>query len=312
VSRAAAGWRNAGRGAAPIAVVLAALGAWGCAHAPRSAAHPHAYVEIAPDSVTLGLWRMDETGGTRAADSGPLRLDGRAGIDTRTDFGRVRGARLFTRSTDSFVYVPYSPLLESPDALTVEAWVYLNAYGQYEDTPIAARWTEQPNEESWMLSVLGLDIRPPYAALPGPGYHEDLVAHGVRIEGPTQATRGELMFVFQPEAASGARAYFSTRRLELERWTHVAVSYDGAVVRLWVDGDLDAQFAAPGRIRRSRAGLVIGNYLDPRWLSDFSGDLRITSAPDANPYYAFDGFLDELRISSVVREDFGYARGGGR
>jgi len=304
-----------GAAIALAAIGLGAIAASGCAHGPRGAAPSPASPGIAPDSLTLGLWRMDETGGTRAADSGPYRLEGRAGIDTRTDFGRVRGARLFTRSIDSFVYVPYSLLLESSGGLTVEAWIHLNAYGQYEDTPIAARWTEQANEQSWMFSVLGLDIRPPFAALPGPGYHEGLVAQRAGVSASTQSTRGELMFVFQPEDASTPHAYFSTRRIPLGQWTHVAVSFDGAVVRMWVDGDLDAQYATRGRIRPTRAGLVIGNYLDPRWLSDFSGDLRVVNAPDANPYYAFDGFLDELRISSEARADFGYARGeagGGR
>jgi hypothetical protein len=302
--------RDAVTALALATIVLGAIAAFGCAHAPRGAASSSASAGIVPDSLTLGLWRMDETGGTRVADSGPYRLEGHAGIDTRTDFGRVRGARLFTRSIDSFVYVPYSSLLDSPDELTVEAWIYLNAYGQYEDTPIAARWTEQANEQSWMFSVLGLDIRPPFAALPGPGFHEGLVAHGVRVEAASQSTRGELMFVFQPGDASAPRSYFSTRRLPLEKWTHVAVSFDGSVVRMWVDGDLDAQYAARGRIRQSRADLVIGNYLDSRWLSDFSGDLRITNAPDSNPYYAFDGFIDELRISSAARADFVYLRGG--
>jgi len=281
------------------AIIFAAVAASGCAHAPPGETASRG---IVPDSLTLGLWRMDETGGTRVADSGRYRLDGRAGIDTRTDFGRLRGARVFTRSINSFVYVPYSPLLDSPGGLTVEAWIYLNAYGQYEDTPIAARWNEQANEQSWMFSVLGL-------ALPGPGYHNDLLAHG------TQGSRGQLMFAFQPEDAGGRRAYFSTRRIPLEKWTHVAASYDGAAVRMWVDGDLDAQFVTRGRIRPTRAGLLIGNYLDPRWLSDFSGDLSVTNAPDSNPFYAFDGFIDELRISSEARSDFSYARGrvgGGR
>ena len=300
-----------------LALATAALGAIagsGCAHAPRTAAPSSASAGMVPDSLTLGLWRMDETGGTRVADSGPFRLEGRAGIDTRTDFGRVRGARLFTRSIDSFVYVPYSSLLDSPGGLTVEAWIYLNAYGQYEDTPIAARWTEQANEQSWMFSVLGLDTRPPFAALPGPGYHEGLIAQGARTDA-SPSTRGELMFAFQPDGASAPRACFSLRRIPLGKWTHVAVSFDDNVVRMWVDGDLDAQYAARGRIRPTRAGLVIGNYLDPRWLSDLSGDLRVVNAPDANPYYAFDGFIDELRISSAARTEFGYARGeagGGR
>jgi hypothetical protein len=283
-----------------LALLVAAAG---CAHAPpgEPAGHPGSGV----DSITTALWRMDETGGTHVAESGPFRLDARAGIDTRTDFGRVRGARLFTRSIDSFVFVPYNPVLDTPGELTIEAWINLNAYGQYEDTPIAARWTQQANEQSWMFSVLGQNIEPPYAALPGPGYHAGLIAQG---------SRGELMFVFQPEDASPPRAFFSQRVIETGKWTHVAVTFDASVVRFWIDGNVDAQYATHGRIRPSHAPLLIGNYFDPRWLTDFGGDLRVGNAPDLNPYYAFDGFIDELRISSAARQEFPYVRGqsGGR
>lgn len=288
--------------AAIATIVLAAAAASGCAHTPQGTRGPGAGAGIAPDSVTAGLWRLDETGGTYAGDAGMFRLAGRAGIDTRTEFGRVRGARLFTRSIDSFLYVPYNPVLESAGAITVEAWIQLNAYGHYEDTPIAARWTQQANEQSWMFSVLGLDIRPPFAALKSPGHHDALIAQGAA------GARGRLMFAFQPEDASPARAYFSTRGIPLGKWIHVAVSFDESLVRLWIDGELDAQYATRGRIRPSRAGLVVGNFLDPRWLSDFGGDLRISNAPDMNPYYAFDGFIDELRISNAARADFSYAK----
>ena len=293
---------------AAATTLLAAAFAAGCAHAPPGADGDG--VAITPDSVTTALWHMDETGGTSVYESGRFHLEGRAGVDTRTDFGRVRSARLFTRSIDSFVWVPYNPVLESPTGLTVEAWIYLNAYGQYEDTPIAARWTQAANEQSWMFSVLGLNMRPrapdprggPFIPPPSPGYHDVLIAGGG--SGP----RGRLMFVFQPDDASALRAYFSTRGIPLTRWVHVAVTFDETVVRIWIDGEMDAQFATRARIRTSRTGLLIGNYFDPRWLSDFSGDLRVLNAPDKNPYYAFDGFIDELRVSKAARPDFDYAK----
>jgi hypothetical protein len=86
------------------------------------------------------------------------------------------------------------------------------------------------------------------------------------------------------------------------------VTFDDTVVRIWLDGEMDAQYATRERIRTSRTGVLIGNYFDPRWLSDFGGDLRVLNAPDKNPYYAFDGFVDELRISSIARTNLDYAR----
>ncbi len=278
---------------AAAAVTLASCA--GTAHAPGRARHAGSgAVTMAPepDSVTAGLWHLDETGGTRAADAGPFRIDGVAGIDTRTDFGRVRGARHFTRSVESFLTMPYSPAFERGSGLTLEAWIYLDAYGDYEDTPIVGRWSPVANDQSWLFAVVGRNLTPPLVALPSPGYHRDLVSRG---------QRGQLLFAFQPGPASLPLAYVSNSVIELERWTHVAVSYDGVVVRFYIDGRPEAQYASQGSIRESHAPLMVGNYLDPRSLTDFGGDLRADNLVDRNPYYAFQGLIDELRVSTAAR-----------
>ncbi len=245
-----------------------------------------------PDSITAGVWHFDETGGTHAADAGPFRLDGTFGVDTRTDFGRVRAARRFTRSVESFMFVPYSPALENGSGLTVEAWVYVDSYGQYEDTPIAGRWTPLANQQSWLFSIVGEQLDPPYVSLASPGYHRDLVVGG---------ERGRLLFAFQPEPASPPFAYTSATSIELGTWTHVGVTYDGAVVRFFIDGRPESQYASVGAIRRTNAPLLVGNAFDPRLLSDFAGDLRLDAIADRAPYYAFEGLIDELRISTAAR-----------
>jgi hypothetical protein len=76
------------------------------------------------------------------------------------------------------VLVPFQKAFRIRQRDHGRAWIYLNAYGQYEDTPIAARWTQQANEQSWMFSVLGLDTRPPLAGSPSPGYHYGLIGQG--------------------------------------------------------------------------------------------------------------------------------------
>jgi len=280
---------------AHLAISMLALGACvSCMHAVRTEDTPPGAAPPAVDSLTAALWRMDESAGTRVADAGRWRLDGTAGIDTRTDFGRFRNARVLSRSINSFVYVPYSPLLESR-TMTIEAWIQPVSFGDYEDTPIAARWTEQANMQSWLFTIVGLRKRPPLVRLPGPGYHLELARLGAV---------GHLMFAFQPQDAGVAEVLFSSIAIELNRWTHVAVSHDGAVVRFYIDGRMDSQYAVRSGIRASEAPLLAGNYFDPRGLSDFSGDLRVGSLVDSNPYYAFDGEIDELRLSSAARKSF--------
>jgi hypothetical protein len=281
-------------------MVVAAAALTGCAHGPGTTGASESRAAPEADSVTVGLWHMDETAGTRVVDAGPFRLEGIAGLDTQTSFGRYGRARVFTHSLDSFVQIPFNPVLEPREGFTLEAWVWLSSYPIYEDAVIAGRWAVSTGDRSWLFSVVGQRLQPPAAPGLSPGDHADLV--GI-------ASTGLLMFAFMPAEAGGARAYYSTRPLELNRWTHVAATFDGAVVRLWIDGVLDAQYASIGRIRSSQAALQIGNAVDPHALSTFGGDLRADQARDANPYYALDGMLDEMRLSSAARTKFGAARG---
>jgi hypothetical protein len=280
-------------------LVVASLACGACAH--TGGANDGVSGPAAPpvDSVTTALWRLDESGGTRVADAGPFRLEGVAGIETRTDFGRAGSARLFTHSLDSFILVPYNPVLENGGGLTVESWVRLNAYGDYEDTPIVGRWSEDANQQSWLLSIIGRRLTPPLAQLPSPGHHNSLV---------TQGPRGGVLFAYQPGEASAPRAFVSTQAIPLDRWTHIAATFDGSVVKIFIDGHLDAQYATRGTIRKSGAPLLFGNYFDTRRLSSFGGDLRLDTGGDPNAYYALTGALDEVRISSAARSDFPIVR----
>jgi hypothetical protein len=92
--------------------------------------------------------------------------------------------------------------------------------------------------------------------------------------------------------------------IELQRWTHVAVTFDGQVVSFFVNGQPDGTFATTGRIRTSQAPLLVGNFFDTRFLTDFGGDLRQGPTTDTAPWYAFDGGIDELRISRAARTEF--------
>ncbi len=247
-----------------------------------------------PDSVTVGLWRFNETAGARNADSGPFRLDGTSGIDARSDFGRFGGARRFQRTLQSFVFVPQNPVLQPPDAFTCEVWINPIEFGQYELTPIAGCWTEEPGHQSWLFGLGGQLLKPPIARLPSPGFFNTLVS------GPIP---GRLVFALMPDEAGAQRLFVSARAIRIERWTHVAVTFDGQIVKFYIDGLLDSQYAFRGRIRQSLAPMVVGNYIDPRSLSGFGGNLRAEQS-DGNPYYALVGSLDELRISNTARSVF--------
>jgi len=284
--------------------LLLLVAAWAasaaCAHKPGATGHTKQGVwAVGPDPVTIGLWHMDETIGMGVTEAGPFRLGGTAGVDTRTGYGRLGRAREFTRSVNSFVFVPYDPVFESGAALTVEAWIDPLDYGYFEDTPIAARWTPEAFQSSWLLSLVGRN-HPPADQI-SPAEHAGLVRPGIGA--------GRVMFAFQPVEAGSPRSFFSSRAVDRERWTHVAATYDGQIVRIYLNGQLDSQYASLGQIRPSEAPLVVGNSIDPRTLTRFSGDLRVGSNTDPTAYYAFVGLIDELRISNRARPEFPYARG---
>lgn len=285
-------------GAALVLACVSCAHGTGATHATSGAAGGNGtgVVPLTPDSVTVALWPMNEQAGSRVLDLGRSHLDGVAGQDARPDYGRFAGSRRFTGSTNSFVFVGANPALDT-GTLTVEAWVRPMDFGSYEDTPIAARWVDTSNDLSWLFTVIGRRYAHPDGSS---GPHAPLFPRG---------DIGTLVFVYQPEDAGQPLSFFSSRTLQPDRWTHVAASFDGAVVRIYLDGQLDAQFATTGRIRASQAPLIIGNAFDPRELTTFGGDLRMGPTADPTPYYAFQGQIDELRISSAARTSFPYARG---
>jgi hypothetical protein len=274
---------------AALLVVLATAGA----KKPREPKKPPAAPAV--DSVTVALWSLDENGGPLAADSGPFRLRGTAGADTRTDFGRFRSARVFTRAQQSFVVVPRNPALDVEGGFTIEAWIQVNTWSPYELQCVAARWSTVPGEQSWVLGVTGLEQAYPVVPAGAPGLFERWV---------TDTQAGRLVFLFQPAEAAAPVAFASVGSLPLGRWVHVAATADGSVVKLYVDGRLDSQYATLQTVRASLAPLVIGGFVDERRLSDLSGQLQIDGTSDYSPYYGFDGVIDEVRLSNTARARF--------
>jgi hypothetical protein len=278
-----------------LALLAALAGSAAGEKAPKKPKAPH-IPPVAPvaDSVTIALWRFDENGGTRAADTGPFHLDGAAGIDTRTDFGRYRSARLFGRSVDSWVAVPYSPSFENHPGFTVEAWVRVDSLATYELSVIAARWTPAANQQGWVLGVTGHSLHAPVVN-EGPDWFQTIVGLA-----PPQ----RLVFGYQPALAGAPIGFSSIADLPIGRWAHVAATLDGQVVKLYVDGKLDSQFATSGTIRPTEAPLLMGSTFDPRHLTSFGGDLRMDPNASVTVYYPFVGALDEVRLSGVARTLF--------
>ena len=178
------------------------------------------YVNAVSDSGAgpIGYWRLDNAVGAGAADSSPYR-------DTGSYFGTVTYGVAGALASDSDkavalgsnagINVPVSGDAPSgSDPVTVEAWINAGAFVAGTTRPIvsSSHFTQtndgQPNGV-WSLSLA-----------------------------PTSASAANLVADF------GTGPELSTSILSPSQWYFVVATDDGATQQLYVDGALDASFAA--------------------------------------------------------------------
>ena len=94
---------------------------------------------------------------------------------------------------------------------------------------------------------------------------------------------GILNFVINNEGKTGQE--LESKPISPNQWNHVAATYDGALMKIYVDGKFDAFFASPGEISAVAAqpSISVGGHG-----SDTEG--------------FFIGKIDEVRISDTARD----------
>ena len=203
--------------------------------------------EFLADPRTLGLWRMDEVEGKDVLDLTLHDNDGRA-VGTRVVEARLGNAREFNGQNE-YIDLPESPSLLQPGRkFTAEAWVYLRSYA----LP-GSRGTiiSTGNQRDYEFSI-GADGR--------------LFGHFYLAGGPDSVV--------------------GTKVLPLAKWVHVALTYDGSLAQLYLNGVLDTSRSLSGVVGRSpeEEDILLGAARDKEFLSGF-----------------FHGILDEVRILKVAR-----------
>ncbi|HWO62254.1 MAG TPA: LamG-like jellyroll fold domain-containing protein, partial [Umezawaea sp.] len=179
----------------------------------------NATVSSAPPVGLVAAYSFDQGSGTSLPD---LSGNGNNGTISNASWtiGRFGDALSFNGS-NSIVNIPDSSSLDVTSGMTLEAWVY--------PTALATDWRtvalkEQTGNYAYALYGNTGTSRPSANAVTGGTDHD--------VRGPSQ--------------------------LSLNTWIHVAATYDGSALRLYVNGSQVASQAASGSIATSTGALRIG------------------------------------------------------
>jgi hypothetical protein len=108
------------------------------------------------------------------------------------------------------------------------------------------------------------------------------------------------MFAFQPDDASPTARVLLDRTIPLEKWVHVAATSTSCCSASGSTASWTRSSRSRGGIRDSRHDLARRQlHRSAAGSPNSAASCAVTTAPDMNPYYAFEGFIDELRISTT-------------
>jgi hypothetical protein len=156
----------------------------------------------------IGWWKFDEGVGTVAADSSVEKRDGTFVDNPAWTSGKLGGALLFD-GVDDYVELNYGYIdeLEVPQGVTVSGWVTFRPGA-------TGTWIRKPSTTSLRIGLSSSQPGKTWASLPIDGAR-------TRITGKTT--------------------------LPPDTWHHVALTYDGSDMRLYVNGKEDGVVNKSGR-----------------------------------------------------------------
>jgi len=194
-----------------------------------------------PPAGLVGWWSFDESPDTPVAYDASGHRLGGELLGVERVEGVVGGA---IECDGGVVVVPDSPLLSVSEAVSIDCWVRTDAAGQH---------------NRWIVNRV-------HGGGESTGYRLGLL-HGKPC--------------FEVPQTDWSHHLTAPDDLPLGRWVHLAGTYDGRTMRLYVDGVEVAALERPGRVKPNHFDLVIGGFA-------------------AGSPAHFTGRIDEVRLSSRV------------
>lgn len=238
--------------------------------------------EFADDIDTVGLWHLNEGSGASTVDSSSNTNDGSISLATWVGSPPVwvpgkYGMALDFDGVDDYVEVPHTAGLNPTDALTLEAWIFIQQYTYYPSV-ISKGNVGHQYDESYCMFI-----------------------------SPT----GQLGFLVNRDGTSGGRSIVIGSVIPLNTWTHVAATFDGATIRSYINSVLDGQTSHSGGIHiTSNYPVLIGKserQNDPQGLTSTFFDGIIDEAriwgralTSCQLQLAMDGKLEILPDAGLV------------
>ena len=197
-------------------------------------------VTVSNTSAQQGLvaaYSFNEGTGTTVADASGTGNTGTISGATWTASGKFGGALSFD-GVDDWVTVNDAPVLDLTTGMTIEAWVTSTALNGWE----TVIFKEMPGDHAYVLYAAG-DSTVPIA--------------GIRRNGTIHAVS-------------------ATSAMPVGTWVHLAVTYDGANLGLYVNGTLVRTTAVTGPIDVTQGPLRLGgNSVWAEWFNGLIDEVRI-------------------------------------
>ncbi|MFH0817545.1 MAG: LamG-like jellyroll fold domain-containing protein [Candidatus Micrarchaeota archaeon] len=205
-------------------------------------------VTVASQNGLVGYWMLDEGAGTVAGDSSGNGNDGLVYNPVWTT-GKFGNALQFDNTAYKRVYTPHTISLITKNAVTVSAWVQ-PAGPSGDHQVILAKWYD---ESSNFIGSYVLELQPT----------------GVTPQ-----------FVVRRSGDLLVQTAVSSTNLVAGQWTHVTGTYDGATIKIYVNGALTGSVALAGVINLGSQPVMIGAH-------------SYGSAIDQN---IFNGKIDDVKL----------------